>query len=223
MTAHDTRGAMAPLADHIGLERLIFFSDAVFAIAITLLAIEIRLPAAEYGDNAALLHALISLWPRYLSYVVSFLVIGSFWLAHHRMFRHIVRYDRRLLWLNLALLLGIAFVPFPTAVLGESGSAVATSFYALTMAATGLLSAGLWGYASNRGRLLEAPMAPHALWASRWRALTPPGVFLLSVPIAWWSSDLARFSWLLIAVGLLVQAPGRDEALRGAGAPVAGD
>ncbi|MCX7790665.1 MAG: TMEM175 family protein [Chloroflexaceae bacterium] len=223
MAAHDARGATAPLTDHIGLERLIFFSDAVFAIAITLLAIEIRLPAGEYGDNAALLNALISLWPRYLSYGVSFLVIGSFWLAHHRMFRHIVRYDRRLLGLNLALLLGIAFVPFPTAVLGESDSAVATSFYALTMAATGLLSAGLWWYASNRGRLLEAPMAPHALRASRWRALTPPGVFLLSVPIAWWSSDLARFSWLLIAVGLLVQAPGRDEALRGVEAPVAGD
>ncbi|MBX0330724.1 DUF1211 domain-containing protein [Oscillochloris sp. ZM17-4] len=207
MTTHtDVRGGTPAMEDHTGLERLVFFSDAVLAIAITLLALEIRLPAGEYADNAALLAALLKLWPRYLSYCVSFLVIGSFWLGHHRMFRYIVRYDRRLLSLNLLLLLCIAFIPFPTTVLGEAGNAMATIFYAATMAATGLVSSLIWWYASAGGRLLAAPISTRALRASWLRNLTTPAVFLLSIPLAFFSSDLARYSWALIALAFVAQS-----------------
>ncbi|MCA9908698.1 MAG: DUF1211 domain-containing protein, partial [Anaerolineae bacterium] len=98
--------------NRLGLERLIFFSDAVFAIAITLLALEIRLPPSteEALSDQALLDALLALGPRYLAYALSFWIIGAFWIAHHRRYRTINRYDGRLLQLNLLLLMVLAFV-----------------------------------------------------------------------------------------------------------------
>ena len=94
--------------DKTGLERLIFFSDAVFAIAITLLVIDIRLPDTDnILDNAQLTAQLLGMWQQYLGYIISFLVIGTFWTAHHRKFRYIKRYDYRLLFLNLLMLMVI--------------------------------------------------------------------------------------------------------------------
>jgi len=106
--------------EEVGLERLIFFSDAVFSIAMTLLALELRLPHdIAYLVNEELTRALLGLWKQYLAFMTSFVVIGAFWLAHHRKFRYIRRYDRGLLSLNLLLLMSVAFIPFPTAVLSD--------------------------------------------------------------------------------------------------------
>lgn len=168
--------------DETGLERIIFFSDAVFAIAITLLALEIRLPSLPaQATNAQLLAALGALGPRYLSYAISFLVIGLLWLGHHRAFRHVHQYSNRLIFLNILFLLVIGFLPFPTAVIGEFGNAVGTIFYAAAMAAAGLLLALLGRYLVAEG---------HFLWM--------PAVFLLSIPLALWSPDAAKYAWLLI-------------------------
>lgn len=209
-----SRQAHVAEQNHLGLERLIFFSDAVFAIAITLLALEIRLPTGQaIRSDSELLTALIGIWPRYLSYTVSFLVIGLYWMAHHRMFRSIARYDRRLLFLNLLLLLCIAFVPFPTTVLGEYSSAVATIFYALTMVVTGLAGTLLWWYASgNGGRLLAVPLTRSAAWASRLRTLAAPAVFLVSIGVALWNDDAAKLSWIALAPLLLVGAGSPKQA-----------
>jgi uncharacterized membrane protein len=198
-----------PAADEgLGLERLIFFSDAVFAIAITLLALEIRLPAGQdIGSDAELVAALAGIWPRYLSYIVSFLVISMYWMAHHRMFRSIARYDRHMLFRNLLLLLCIGFVPFPTATLGEYANSVATIFYALTMVVTGLVSARLWWYASGEHRhLLVVPLTAAELWASRLRSLAAPAVLLLSIAIALWNDDAAKLSWIALAPLLLARS-----------------
>ena len=125
--------------DETGLERIVFFSDAVMAIAITLLALEIRLPGNETNlSDAQLLATLGSLWHRYLGYFISFVVIGLYWQSHHRMFRSIRRYDPRLIMLNLLFLLLIGFIPFPTSVIMDYSGLVATVFYAATMVAAGL-------------------------------------------------------------------------------------
>ena len=134
--------------DELGLERIVFFSDAVIAIAITLLALEIRLPEVHSGEEIPA--ALLSLWPRYLGFAVSFLVVGSYWLAHHRVFRVVRRYDDALIWLNIVFLLCIAFVPFASAVLGEHGNErSAVVFYAGVMIATGLMQTLLWLYVAR--------------------------------------------------------------------------
>ncbi len=186
--------------EKIALDRLVFFSDAVFAIAITLLALEIRLPV-EAGSlsNDELFQALLEVAPKILGFIISFLVIGSYWLVHHRRFSHLTSFDRRFLYLNLLLLMAIAFVPFPTAVLSESGNRTATIFYALVMTLTGLLSGAQWWYASSH-RLIEEP--PSSRRHTFMGVLTTPAIFLLSIGIAYIDPGLARLTWILIVPAL---------------------
>lgn len=187
--------------EQLGLERLVFFTDAVFAIAITLLALEIRLPPVE-GEvtDGQLLALLANIWPSYLGFAVSFLVIGVFWIGHHRRFGLIVRYDRGLILLNLLLLMVIAFIPFPTSVLSEHGNRTSVIFYAATMALAGLLSAAIWTYASRNNRLLEGDVTAAERRQEMVRSLVVPGMFALSIPVALASADAAMFLWLLVGV-----------------------
>jgi len=101
------------------LERLIFFSDAVFAIAITLLVIEVRVPDLPHASDAVLGQALLDLVPKYIGFLSSFFVIGRFWMSHHQLFGMLKEADSGLIWHNMFLLMAIAFMPFPTAVLSE--------------------------------------------------------------------------------------------------------
>jgi hypothetical protein len=142
-TAPHPRGTPS---DGLAFERLVFFSDAVFAIAITLLVIEIRLPeGTAIADGRALLAALSSLLPRYLGFLVSFVVVGSFWLSHHRLFRSVRGFDERLLLLDLLFLLFVAFIPFPTAVLGRYG-------YLPAAGSTSPAATACWSTGSNPPR-----------------------------------------------------------------------
>ena len=183
----------------LGLERLILFSDAVFAIAITLLALDIRLPTGVGAlNNAQLLRQLLEIWPEYLAYVISFLAIGSFWLGHHRRFRYIRRYDRGLLALNLLFLMVIAFVPFPTSVISESGTRTATIFYALTMVLAALMLTALWWHASWHNRLTDPGLDAGAVRRQFVPLFLTVALFGLSIGIAFLDENLARLSWLLV-------------------------
>jgi uncharacterized membrane protein len=199
-TQHSESGE-AHHSDSLGLERLVFFSDAVFAIAITLLALDIRLPPGEGRlTNQELLSRLLGLGPAYLSYAISFLVIGSFWMAHHRMFRTVTSYDGRFVFLNLFLLMSIAFVPFPTSVLSEQGNRTATIFYALTIVVVGLLSTLMWWYALRGNRLVAAALGHQEARRKVLRSLIVPTIFLLSIGIAFVNDEAARYSWISIAL-----------------------
>jgi len=187
--------------DHHGLERLVFFSDAVFAIAVTLLALEIRLPDLSGSlTERALFQALLSLWPKYLGYAISFLVIGGFWTSHHRKFRYICRYDGRLLTINLLLLMVIAFIPFPTSVVSAYGNQVGTIFYAGVMAVAGLLSGAIWWYAAANGRLTLPRLERRVRLREGLRPLFVPLVFAGSIGLSFLDSDIAKASWALIAL-----------------------
>ena len=214
---HQQTDALEAQADgDLGLERIVFFSDAVIAIAITLLALEIRLPEVS---GAEIPSALLSLWPRYLGFVVSFLVVGSFWFGHHRMFRVIRRYDDTLVWLNILFLLCVAFIPFASSVLGEHGDEhPAAIFYALVMIVTGGVEALLWMYAVRGHRLVEASLPARSIRLASLRVLTPPGVFLVSLPIAAFVHPyVAMLTWLAIypIVAALVRAELSRAAPRG--------
>jgi uncharacterized membrane protein len=195
-------------SDALGLERIVFFSDAVFAIAITLLALEIRLPLDVTDINDGRLSVLLwELWPQYLGYMISFLVIGMFWIGHHRKFRFIERYDSNLLILNVLMLMLVAFVPFPTSLLSESGGQLATIFYSSFMVVLGLLYVGLWLYASKDNRLTNIKPAERNY--ETWRALSSPAIFAISIPIAFYDVNLAKYSWALIALLLLTPTRSR--------------
>ena len=142
---------------HRDTGRLVAFSDAVFAITITLLILEIR-PPADYGN---LLHDLLALWPSYLAYGVTFLFIGQVWANHHVMFDHIRAADRVVLLLNTLLLMSVVFLPFATSVLAGSlrdghGQRTAVCFYGIAFDVTALTFNAVWQYASRHQLLSEA-------------------------------------------------------------------
>ena len=132
------------------------FSDGVFAIAITLLILNVTV----HRSGRTLGHDLLRLWPSYLAYAISFLTIGIMWVNHHTIFRHVERVDRVFLLLNLLLLMCIAFVPFPTGVAArfarsDENRQAAALLYGITLTTTAVFFNSLWLYASRRGRLLS--------------------------------------------------------------------
>ena len=141
------------------------FSDGVFAVAITLLIIDVK--ATGRGTLAQqLLHS----WPHYLAYVVSFLTIGIMWMNHHTILAHVARVDRPLLVLNLLLLMGIVAIPFPTALVAEhlqhEGATAAAVTYGLVMIAISLGFDGLWIYVATHAPALGAALPPETLRSS---------------------------------------------------------
>jgi uncharacterized membrane protein len=143
-----------PPSVHRDTIRLVAFSDAVFAITITLLVLEIKPPT----DDESLLHGLLALWPSYLAYAVTFLFIGQVWANHHVMFDHIRAADRFVLLLNTLLLMVVAFLPFATSVLAEAlrsghDQRTAVVFYGIAFDLTALTFNAVWQYAC-RHRLL---------------------------------------------------------------------
>jgi uncharacterized membrane protein len=158
---HGLAGAGSP-PEHRDTGRLVAFSDAVVAITITLLILEIRPPS----DYEHLLHGLGALWPSYLAYAVTFLFIGQVWANHHVLFDHIRLADRVVLLLNTLLLMSVAFLPFATSVLAGSlrdghGERTAVVFYGLAFDLTALTFNAVWRYA-RRHALLSESLAPAA-------------------------------------------------------------
>ena len=150
--------------------RLESFSDGVFAVAITVLVLDLLPIGADAEDAKGLTHALLSAWPQYAAYAISFLTIGIMWLNHHTMAAHLRQVDRWLLLLNLLLLTGVVALPFPTALVaghlnhGNPGAAqVATVTYGLLMIAISIAFASMWLYLIShqatlaRGGRLELP------------------------------------------------------------------
>jgi len=185
----------------VELERLVFFSDAVIAIAITLLVVTLGIPEATEDVG----NALLDRWPQILSYVLSFLVIGIFWMAHHRIFRYVAGIDQRLIWLNLLFLMCVAFIPFPTAVLGDhDGSRGAIVFYAAAIGLTGAVLASIWQYLIHAGHLNERADPRIVRYLTR-RSLVTPISFLVSIPLSFVSLRLAEACWFapFVLIGVL--------------------
>ena len=192
-----------PPEESLGLERIVFFSDAVMAIAITLLAIDIRVPEIEPAVAVAELPAqLTTITPNMLTFFISFIVIGIYWISHHRYFNYIKRYDTRLMLLNLMFLFFIACMPFVASLLGRFPSIpIALVIYALAVAALGTSMALIWRYASNDHRLVEPNLDAGTIRTINIRLFVAPLMFLVAVPFAyvstlaviivWWLSPLA--------------------------------
>jgi uncharacterized membrane protein len=197
----------------LDIDRMVYFSDAVFAIAMTVLVLSIRVPDVP---DSRLGNALRELMPSIWSYFLSFAVIGLFWLAHHRMFRYVERVDGLALGLNLALLALIAIFPFPTDVLGRYGDrALGTMIYAAAVTAVGLAFSTLWWHVSHTPGFLRRGTSRKHVVQAQLRSVTIVVVFALSIPIALWSPDAAKYFWVL-AIPLRLALSRRYGTERGA-------
>ncbi|HMK18089.1 MAG TPA: TMEM175 family protein [Chitinophagaceae bacterium] len=185
------------------LERLILFSDAVFAIAITLLVIEIKIPEIHekpVTDNAVL-HKLAELIPKFVGFLVSFLLIGQYWIVHHRMFSFVINFTDRLIWLNILFLFAIALMPFSTGFYSEyvlRGVVTPVIFYTGNIALLGLANFLMWRYLSNQKNNLTENLTPALAKYFSLRALTVPVIFVIFSFVYLYNPTIAFFIPILI-------------------------
>ena len=183
------------------LERIVFFSDAVFAIAITLLIIEIKVPHLEHqATDREFAISLIRLIPSFVGYFFSFLVIGAYWVGHHKIYGHIVEWNYGLIWRNILFLLAIAFMPFATAFFSEYATRlVPILLYASTFTLAGVLEIILWRYAVNNG--LTDPESDRAeLDHLTWRMSVLPAAGVAAMLIGLIQPVLAGIAFAFIPV-----------------------
>jgi uncharacterized membrane protein len=178
--------------------RVLTFSDGVFAIAMTLLVVGIGLPTlVDQADKNELLRDLGDAFPEIFSFFLSFAVIGRYWVAHHAFFARLGAVDFGFIWIHLLYLAVVAFLPFPTDLLGNYfENPIATVLYALTVAAVSGLEVVLFAYAYGHG-LLRVTLS-HDVY--RWEAqtsLAPVVFFLASIPVAFVSTTAAVVVWFL--------------------------
>jgi uncharacterized membrane protein len=192
-------------------ERLETFSDGVFAIAATLLILDVRLP-----PDGSVVHGLLHIWPSYAAYALAFVTIGIMWINHHNVFRQIDRVDRTFLTINVFFLMVIAFVPFPTRVLAEhlQHDARAAAFaYGLTMTVMAAMYGTLWFYAATGRRLID-PNADQRMISGISRSFRPGvPIYALATLSALISSWLAVGLYSAIAAFYVLESSifGRDD------------
>jgi uncharacterized membrane protein len=204
---------MAERDVRFGTDRLNALSDGVFAIAMTLLVIELKVPDLHGGEVDRLGTELRGQLGSYLAYALSFYIIGRMWLGHHRLLRDVSTADSRLLRFNLLFLMFVAVLPFPTAVLGHYGSRTwGVVPYAACMVVLDLLLALMWWWARRRGLLSEEGTRRDVRVAVA-RSLGIGAVFLVSIPVAFVQPDIAKYIWILLLVvpWLAVRVWGRDD------------
>jgi uncharacterized membrane protein len=178
--------------------RIAAFSDGVFAIAITLLALQLEIPSS---DSVDVWDRLQDLWPNLLSFAISFAVIGAYWVAHHRLYALIERYDARLLWLNLLSLFFIVIMPFTTSLVGEHGDQdAAVIVYALSVALAGFANTGLALYALGGRRLCASTVDENLVKLHIWRGLVIALVFCCSLALLPLGATVVSLSWLSLIV-----------------------
>jgi uncharacterized membrane protein len=209
---NDRRGAMhrdqeAAASDRTkrSFDRFVNFSDAVFAIAITLLVLDIRLPTIDAtAMRPPLATQLPGMMPNIFAFMLSFAVIGGYWVSHHRFFGSVDRSDARLIWLNLVVLFFVVLLPFPTQIVAEYGdTAAGVMIYAAAMTLTGLSIIALKAYAYRAGLTSR----DSDISGSMIRSSITPLVFAASIAVALWSPHWATRMWLVAALAFFLVDP----------------
>jgi uncharacterized membrane protein len=179
--------------------RLNSLCDGVFAIAMTLLVLELKLPdSTNLLTHEQLLTTLNGLGPSLVSYLISFFVIGVYWRVNNTISGALVAVDRTVISDTFKLLLGISLLPLTTQIQGRYGYlGLSTSLYAIDVAVCGLASFKIWKYCSSKPELFAPHVTIEHAEVMKYRLLVAPTVFLASIPISFYSPSIARFSWFL--------------------------
>ncbi len=185
-------------ADGAEFDRIAYFSDAIYAIAMTLLALDLRIDhlAAPVNSPSSMLEALGDLFPKLIGYLVGFLLLARYWRAHHSFFGRLRAVDSRLLTLNLTYLGFVALLPFPTSLIGEfEDNPISVVLFALTMAVISGIEALSLRHAYRAGLMREVSSAAHQRWEIL-GSVAPSVMFVVTIPLAFINPTLQLVSWL---------------------------
>ena len=172
--------------------RVLAFSDGMFAIAMTLLVVGITVPVLKEGDSVG------DLTGSFVSFVISFLVIGRYWVAHHDFFARLKAVDAGLIWINTIYLMFVAFAPFPTALLGNYfENPLAIAIYAVAVAAVSGMEVVLFRHAHHHGLMTRKLPDDVYRWGV-YMSMTPVVIFIGSIPLAFIHTWIAAASWYLV-------------------------
>jgi uncharacterized membrane protein len=197
------------------------FSDGVFAIAVTLLVLNIQVPASDFRH---LWHGILHQWPAYLGYATSFLTIGGIWLTHHAILRRLEYVNNTLMRLNLLLLMAVSFLPFPTKLMAQSirnvdAERVAVIFYGASLLVASLLLSAMWRAIARRPALHRPEVTDREI-GELLRAVTPSiGFYIAAGVLALAQPQLAVFVYLFPAVLTVLRARGDEIATAAPGRP----
>ena len=193
-----------------GTGRTEAFSDGVFAIAITLLILEVNVPETAF-DN--LWRGIADQWPSYLAYATSFITIGGIWLAHHAIFRRLQYANQRLMVINLLLLMAVSFLPFPTKLMAEAihqsdAERAAVIFYGATLLIISTLLSALWGSVARDRHLLRPEVSEREFNAIAMATGPNMGFYVAVIALAILAPKVAAFGYLAVAVVAVLRARG---------------
>ncbi len=187
-------------------KRLEAFSDGVFAVAITILALNLVVPKDAADLSRGLWHDVESHWPPYAAYLVSFMIIGIIWVSHNSVFGHIAKLDRMLIFLNLLLLMVVVVIPFPTALVAEflnkgQPAHVALALYSAVMLAQALVWSAIWWWAANHPKLLAEHVDPELARKAVLRFSAGAPIYVLAIGLSFVNADVALLFHFAVAIG----------------------
>ncbi len=185
------------------LDRISFFTDGVFAIAITLMVIEFKVPVIDHATDQALWESLKGMAWKMLGFSISFCIVGYYWSVHHRIFGYVERYTSRLLWLNLLFLFSVVLLPFTSGLLGEYASEsqlhLPYAVYVINICLTATMNAILWFYLTNQHLdLFTHKISKERILLGFYFTLVVPVIFLISLGIVFINPTIGRLMPLLI-------------------------
>jgi uncharacterized membrane protein len=190
--------------------RIETLGDGIFAIVITLLVFELKVPAIPSGVDAAtaLPGMLFVMWPKFASWMLSFVMIGVYWQAHHGQYNMIRRVDRPLIWLNILFFMAISLIPFTAAMLGTYPQVhLALTCYGLNLIFVNLSLAAHWRHATNRHCLVDVDLAPATIAVGYRRILLPPAVYACAIVLSSISPWLGMLLFGLMPLAYIFKTP----------------
>ncbi|HEX2067874.1 MAG TPA: TMEM175 family protein [Nitrososphaeraceae archaeon] len=191
----------------IRLEHVISFADAIFAFSITFMAISIQIPDLPHNDNiiqTELIAKLLELRPQFETYVISFFIIGIYWISYHQVFNNITGSHTIMIWLNLLFLFFITLISFATGLQINYGPYhIIFIIYALILTITGSLLASIWLHA-KKNNLIDKRLSRIQTRNIFLQSLLPPTVFVISILISFVNIQIAYYFWMVIIPGKII-------------------
>lgn len=197
-------------------DRLATFTDGIFAIAMTILVLELRVPEIPADMVAShLIPTLFEIWPNFVAYFLSFILLGIYWVGHHNLFHFIKRVDRHFLWINILFLMLVVLIPFSAALLGRYGhEEVAIIAYGINLIAIGFVLAFGWEYATRHHHLVAPHLKPEFVYTVRKLILFGPVLYVVAILLSFVNQAVSL--WIYALVPLYYIFPNRiDQFLPG--------